>query len=217
MMASSTLKNNTAKDEVVACYRLADGEPVWKHQDAVRFWESNAGPGPRGTPTLHQGRVYTFGATGVLNALDAQTGTVLWSRNAATDTKAKLPDWGFSSSPLAVGEHLIVATSGILAAYDLMTGAPRWTGPTEGGGYSSPHSLEIAGVRQIVFSERSRRDRLQADGRHGAVAIPLERIPHRATGATRRRRPPRQHRRHCRRAPHSSHARKKDTWTVHER
>jgi outer membrane protein assembly factor BamB len=139
------------EDEVVACYRLADGEPVWKHQDAVRFWESNAGPGPRGTPTLHQGRVYTFGATGVLNALDAQTGTVLWSRNAATDTKAKLPDWGFSSSPLAVGEHLIVATSGILAAYDLMTGAPRWTGPTEGGGYSSPHSLEIAGVRQIVF------------------------------------------------------------------
>ena len=138
-------------DEIVACYRLANGEPVWTHRDAVRFWESNAGPGPRGTPTLHHGRVYTFGATGVLNALDARTGAVLWSRNAATDTKAKLPDWGFSSSPLVEGDLLIVATSGILAAYDLATGAPRWTGPTEGGGYSSPHLFEIAGVRQIVF------------------------------------------------------------------
>ena len=138
-------------DEVVACYRLATGEPVWTHRDAVRFWESNAGPGPRGTPTLHDGSVYTFGATGVLNALNARTGAVLWSRNAATDTRAKLPDWGFSSSPLVVGDLLIVATSGILAAYDLATGAPRWTGPREGGGYSSPHLLELAGVRQIVF------------------------------------------------------------------
>ena len=138
-------------DEVVACYRLANGEPVWKHQDPVRFWESNAGAGPRGTPTLHQGRTYTFGATGVLNALDAKTGAVIWSRNAALDTKAKLPDWGFSSSPLVEGDLLIVATSGILTAYDLATGAPRWTGPTAGGGYSSPHALEIAGVRQVVF------------------------------------------------------------------
>jgi outer membrane protein assembly factor BamB len=50
-----------------------------------------------------------------------------------------------------VGDLLLVATSGILAAYDLATGAPRWTGPKEGGGYSSPHLLELAGVRQIVF------------------------------------------------------------------
>ena len=138
-------------DEIVACYRLATGEPVWTHRDAVRFWESNAGPGPRGTPTLHEGRVYTFGATGLLNALNALTGAVLWSRHAATDTQAKLPDWGFSSSPLVVGDLLLVATSGILAAYDLATGARRWNGPKEGGGYSSPHLLELAGVRQIVF------------------------------------------------------------------
>lgn len=139
------------EEEVVACYRLTTGEPVWSHRDLTRFWESNAGPGPRGTPTLHAGRVYTFGATGVLNSLDARTGAVGWSRNAATDTKAKLPDWGFSSSPLVDGDLVIVAVGGTLAAYDRATGAPRWTGPADTASYSSPHLLEIDGVRQIFL------------------------------------------------------------------
>jgi outer membrane protein assembly factor BamB len=138
-------------DEVVACYNATTGKPVWTHRDAARFFESNGGAGPRGTPTLRDDRVYTFGATGIVNALNAYNGAVVWSRNAASDTGAEIPTWGFSSSPLVVGEVVIVAASGRLVAYDLATGNPRWFVQTGGGSYSSPHLMTIGGVTQVLM------------------------------------------------------------------
>ena len=138
-------------DEIVACYNLTTGQPVWAHRDPTRFWESNGGPGPRATPTLANGRVYTFGATGVLNALNAGDGAVVWSRNAASDTGMKTPQWGFASSPLVVDDAVIVATAGQLAAYDRATGTRRWVGPAHGVSYSSPQLSTIDGVRQILL------------------------------------------------------------------
>ena len=142
------------EDEVVACYNTTTGAPVWTHRDAARFFESNGGAGPRGTPTLSDGRVYAFGATGLVNALDAGSGAVAWSRNAASDTGAQVPTWGFSSSPLVVGDVVIVAVGGQLVAYDLATGHPRWVGPKGGGSYSSPHLVTIGGVTQVLLLSR---------------------------------------------------------------
>jgi hypothetical protein len=139
------------EDEIVACYKLTTGEPLWRHRDAVRFWESNGGAGPRATPTVSNGRVYAFGATGLLNALDARNGAVVWSRNVASDTGVTVPTWGFSSSPLVVDDVVIVAAAGELAAYDITTGKPRWSGPPRGGSYSSPHGSTIGGVAQVLL------------------------------------------------------------------
>jgi outer membrane protein assembly factor BamB len=138
-------------EEIVAAYRVSTGAPVWKHRDAARFWESNGGAGPRGTPMVSNGRVYAFGATGILNALDAADGRVIWSRNVAADCQRQVPQWGFSSSPLIIGDSVVVAAEGKLVAYDIATGVPRWFGPEGGLGYSSPHLLTIDGVPQIVL------------------------------------------------------------------
>ncbi len=154
-------------DEMVSCYRLSTGEPVWRHRDSVRFYESNGGAGPRATPTLANGRVYSHGATGVLNALDAATGKVRWMHNVSSDTGRKVSDWGFSSSPLVIDDVVIVAAAGTLAGYDVDTGKHRWTGPKYGGSYSSPHRVTIDGVVQVVLL-----------GGPGAISVDA------ATGAT---------------------------------
>ena len=138
-------------DEIVAAYRVITGAPVWRHRDPVRFYESNGGAGPRATPTISNGRAYTFGATGVLNALDERTGAVIWSRNVATDSKTEVPMWGFASSPLVIDDEVVVAAAGTLAAYDIASGKPRWFGPAGGMSYSSPHRITIDGVPQIVL------------------------------------------------------------------
>lgn len=138
-------------DEIVACHKLSTGEQVWRHRDPVRFWESNGGAGPRATPFLDKDRVYAFGATGILNALDAGSGKLVWSRNVATDTGREVPLWGFAGSPLVAGDVVIVAAAGTLAAYDIATGNPRWRGPSFGGSYSSPHRATIDGVVQILL------------------------------------------------------------------
>jgi outer membrane protein assembly factor BamB len=143
------------EDEIVACYNARTGEPVWQHRDAARFYESNGGAGPRGTPTLRDGRVYAFGATGILNVLDAGDGSVVWSRNVASDSDMVVPGWGFASSPLIAGDVVIVAAEGKLVAHELATGEPRWSGPDGGGGYSSPHPLTIDGVEQVLFQSGS--------------------------------------------------------------
>jgi len=138
-------------DEIIACHDVSTGKPVWRHSDPARFYESIGGPGPRATPTLSNGRVYALGATGIMNVLDDQTGAVVWSRNAVSDTGAKIPGWGIAGSPLIVNDMVVVAVSGSLVAYDLATGKPRWFGPKGSDSYSSPQLLTINGVEQIVL------------------------------------------------------------------
>jgi hypothetical protein len=70
----------------------------------------------------------------------------------AVDAERKVPAWGFSSSPLVVGDLVVVAASGQLVAYDVATGRPRWFGPKLGGGYSSPHLTTIGGTTQILLA-----------------------------------------------------------------
>ncbi len=77
-------------DECVVCREVATGKEMWKHADKAPYkdkprYEGMGGPGPRCTPTVDDGRVYTVGCTGIFNCLDGGTGHVVWSRNIVTE------------------------------------------------------------------------------------------------------------------------------------
>jgi len=141
--------------ENVVCLDAATGRTAWSHQDAVRHSDALSGPGPRATPTFADGRLYALGATGVLNCLDAVSGERRWSRDIAADAGAKKPMWGFSSSPLVVGDLVIVFAEGdsakTLLAYKTDSGKPAWTASAGKLSYSSPQLASLDGVAQILF------------------------------------------------------------------
>jgi outer membrane protein assembly factor BamB len=142
-------------DEAVVCYDAGTGSELWVHLDpAVRFVEAAGGNGPRATPTFDAGRVYTLGAKGKLNCLDAATGKLLWSRDVTDDAGAKVPQWAFASSPLVVQGVVAVFAGGpktkAVQAYDAVTGQPKWAAGLGTHSYSSPQRMTIDGILQVV-------------------------------------------------------------------
>lgn len=145
--------------EVVAAYELASGAPVWSHAAPGSFENALGGDGPRGTPTVAGGQVFTFGPTGLLRALDLSTGGLLWSRQAAEENGGKRPEWGYAGSPLLVGDVVVVSVGGgggrSLVAYRRRDGEPVWSAGDDGAGFSSPLLAELAGRQQVVIFNRS--------------------------------------------------------------
>jgi outer membrane protein assembly factor BamB len=141
--------------EAVVAFDAKTGAEVWSHEDKTRFSEELGGDGPRATPTFADGCVYTLGATGVLNCLDAADGSLVWTRNIADDSGAKIPEWGFTSSPLVVDGRVIVFAGGpedqSLLAYDSETGEPAWNVASGGHSYSSPQLASFGGVEQVLY------------------------------------------------------------------
>ena len=170
-----TQEQRDEQHEAVVCFDAATGHPLWVHEDEARHYESQGGPGPRGTPAFADGRIFTLGATGILNCLDAATGDVKWTHNIAADAGANKPMWGFSSSPLVVGDRVFVYAGGGkkgLLAYRAETGDIAWTAETGTQGYSSPQLVALDGEPQIVIFDD--RGLLAVDAASGAVRWRLE-------------------------------------------
>jgi outer membrane protein assembly factor BamB len=142
------------EEEVVVCCDTETGKQRWAHADESRFSEDVAGPGPRATPSFHEGKIYALGAKGKLNCLDAGTGKAFWTRDIVEDSGAKVPTWGFASSPLVVQGLVIVYAGGAdgksVLAYKADTGAPVWFAGDLGHGYGSPQLATLGGVEQVL-------------------------------------------------------------------
>lgn len=156
--------------EQVVAYDLATGGTIWSQADATRYRSIVAGDGPRATPTLDGGRVFTLGSTGVLNCLDLKSGERLWARNILLDGGAEVPQYGTASSPLVFDDRVVVSAGGpdgrSLLAYDRGTGEIAWSGGGNPAGYSSPILTILAETPQIlIFNDAALVAHSPIDGR----------------------------------------------------
>ncbi len=169
------------QDECVTCYDVATGELIWihaaarRHEDTMSFGKA----GPRATPTIHEGRVYVQGATGVVECLDGKYGALIWSVDLTKMLDIELTEnkssqgftyqfedsplaWGRSGSPLIYGDMVIVPGGGpqggpftTLIALDKKTGQEKWRGGENMIAYGSPAIARLLGQTQITLVAES--------------------------------------------------------------
>jgi outer membrane protein assembly factor BamB len=140
--------------ERVLCLDAGNGKLIWKHEYDCTYRVAYP-TGPRTTPLVRQGRVYTLGAMGDLLCLDAANGKVRWSKSLMKEYKAEVPAWGWAASPLLDGDRLyslVGAEESAVVAFDKDTGREVWKAlTTEEVGYSPPVLIEAGGKKQLII------------------------------------------------------------------
>ncbi len=141
--------------ETVTCLDIRTGKEIWAHGDPAKFDSSFGGDGPRSVPTIAEGRVFTYGGTGLLTCRSLETGEKIWQRDLYAEAKGGRPEWGYAGSPLVLDGRVIISAgkshSKSLWAYDVKDGKVAWRNGSQPGSYSSPAVLTLAGARQIVM------------------------------------------------------------------
>ena len=141
--------------EAVVCYDASSGREFWNRQYEARLEDPMGGPGPRATPTLASRGLFVTGATGMFLRLNPATGDVLWKQDLKEVAGRETPMWGFAGSPLVIGSNVIVWAGGKdgkgLLAFDVETGALRWSAATGDHTYASPQLNTIAGEALVLM------------------------------------------------------------------
>lgn len=140
--------------ERVLCLNANDGKPIWEHSDKVTYKISYPS-GPRATPTVADGKVYTLGAEGLLLCLNEKDGKPVWSKDFKKEYKIDAPIWGFCAAPMVDGKKLICLAGGegsVAVAFDKDTGKELWRALSASEpGYCPPSIIEAGGKRQLII------------------------------------------------------------------
>jgi outer membrane protein assembly factor BamB len=151
------LHHRTGDNETVECLNAATGEQIWKFDYGSSYRDDfGFDDGPRGTPSIAEDRVYTFGAEGVLHALDLNSGKRLWRVDTHSRFNVKKQFFGAAASPL-IGEAVYVNIGGTagIAAFDKSNGSLLWTATADEAGYSSPVTATIGNRRMVLCFTRA--------------------------------------------------------------
>jgi outer membrane protein assembly factor BamB len=147
-------KTRVAGVERVFCLNDSDGAVVWKQEYPCEYQVSYAA-GPRTSPVIADGKVYTLGTMGNLYCFDANTGKVLWSKELLKEYAMSIPVWGFAAHPLVDGDRLICLVGGkgsVAVAFNKDTGKEIWKALSASEpGYCPPMIYEIAGKRELII------------------------------------------------------------------
>ena len=148
------VQGSNGRQSIVFSLNRADGKGVWSKALGPAV-DNDRGPGPRGTPTVDDDRLYVLTENGDLACLKAADGTSLWQRNILRDFGARNIEWLISESPLVDGNNVIVTPGGRgagMVALDKMSGKTVWTSKelSDQAGYSSPVVADVQGVRTVM-------------------------------------------------------------------
>ena len=152
------LHTRQGAEETVLCLDAATGKQIWRYSYAAPAVTGPASshPGPRSTPVIGEGKIVTFGVSGITSCLDLASGKLLWRK----DDGQGVPQFSTGMSPIIFKGMVILQTggkdNGQVVAYDLNTGAEKWKYTSEGPAYASPSMMTIDKILQIVlFTEKS--------------------------------------------------------------
>jgi outer membrane protein assembly factor BamB len=145
-----------AGEEIILCLNAETGKEIWRDKYAVASISGadSGHPGPRSSPAVANGRIYTLGVTGILSCLDAATGKLIWRKD---DFPGAFPRFHTAMSPIIIDNlcigHFGNASNGAVAAYDAATGEIKWKwsgGAGFGPSYASPLATTLGGVKQVI-------------------------------------------------------------------
>ena len=143
-----------AQEERVVCLDRKDGSLLWTHSYRAPYGDLDWGKGPRATPAVEGGEVFTVGAVGRVSCLRLADGKPLWSLDLQKRFGGKPPVWGHSASPLVTGDLLYLQAGGqsgaTVVALDRRTGRERWRALEDRPGYSSPIMVKVGSTKQLL-------------------------------------------------------------------
>lgn len=169
-------------DEIVTAMDLTTGKVLWQKKYPAAFQKNqyavSMAKGPNSTPLVVGERLFTIGATGVLNAWDAATGRLLWTKDFSKTVDTSKLFCGTAASPLSVGGLVVIQVGsdvkgGQILALDPATGAAKWEWTGPGPGYASPLVIDVVGQKQIVAMTESSIVSLDAKGGAELWSVPF--------------------------------------------